>query len=164
MARPLRQIEHIEFDIDGLSAIVAWMARMTVAADGWINLVPKVAENQDRPTSLGFLTLVGGGSAGVTMCTWIPRNDNRRGPVPASIGITQVTGRHAVAQLVSHGVAIPEAWFVEQDHPRRGLVFRVGDDEPHEQVLEWSLRAVSALCDAPPARTWQADIYTPLTQ
>ncbi|MGA2530092.1 MAG: hypothetical protein ABSG36_13140 [Acidimicrobiales bacterium] len=163
MARTPRQIEHVEFTVDGVATIVQWMARLAAATDGWINLVPKVAENEDRPTSLGFLTLLGGGSAGVTMCTWIPRSYNRRGSVLASVGITQVTGRRAVAQLFSLGVPIPETWFVEQDHPRRGLVLRLPENEPHEGVLEWSLRAVSALCVPQPARTWRADIYLPIT-
>ena len=163
MARELRQIERVKFSIDELTQIVAGMERLTGAEDGWINLIPRITDNDERPTSLGFFRLLGGGDIGVTMCTWIPGSHNRRGLIRPSLGITHVTGHRVFAELHSLAVPIPETWLVEQDHPRRGLVLRVPSAEPHEQVLVWALRAVGALSTPRPIKGWRADIYLPAT-
>jgi len=161
VARKLRQIERVEFSVHELTQLVACMARLAGAGDGWINLIPRIADDDERPTTLGFLALFGGGGIGVTMCTWIPGSLDRRGRIQASLGITHLTGQRAAGRLGSLAVAIPETWLVEQDHPRRGLILRVPSDEPHEQVLVWALRAVGALSAPRPIRRWQADIYLP---
>ncbi len=153
----------MEFSADELTQIVACMARLAGAGDGWINLIPKITDDDERPTSLGFFTLFGGGGTGVTMCTWVPGSHDQRGRNQPSLGITHVTGHRVVAELQSLAVPIPETWLVEQDHPRRGLVLRVPSDEPHEQVLAWALRAVGALRTPRPIRGWRADIYLPAT-
>jgi len=161
MTRKLRQIERVEFSVDGLTQIVACMARLADAGDGWINLIPKIGDDYEGPTSLRFLTLVGAGASGVTMCTWIPASHDRHGRSQASLGITHVTGRRALPELHSPAAPIPERWLVEQDHPRRGLILRVPADEPHEQVLMWALRAVGTLSTPRDIRRWRADIYNP---
>ena len=159
--RKLREIERVAFTDDELTQIVACMARLGSAEDGWINLIPRINDEDDRPTSLGFFTLFSGGSTGATMCTWVPGSHNRRGLVQASLGITHVTGHRVFAELQSLAVAIPKTWIVDQDHPRRGLVLRLPSDEPNEQVLKWALRAVGALSTAGPIRRWRADVYLP---
>ena len=163
MARKLRQVEQEEFSVDNLAQIDAYMARLTRAEDGWINLVPKITDNDERPTSLGFFALFGGGAIGVTMCTWIPGKHSRRGFIKPSLGITHVTGHRVFAELHALAVPVPETWLVEQDHPRRGLVLRVPSDEPHEHVLVWALRAVDALSAPRAVRRWRADVYLPFT-
>ena len=164
MARERRQIEQLKFGVDDdLTPVVAYMVQLSGAGDGWINLMPRITEDDERPTSLGFLTLFGGGSIGITMCTWIPGSDGRRVRIEPSLGITQVTGRRAIFRLRSLGVPIPDAWRVEQDHPRRGLILRLPSDEAHDHVLVWALRAVSALSAPRLVRGWQADIYLSAT-
>ncbi len=161
MARKLRQIERLAFRADEPAQIIEYMKRLADAGDGWINLLPNVSSDDERPTSLGFLTLVGGGALGVTMCTWIPASHNDRRRTHSSLGIAHLTAHRAAAQLASSAVPIPATWFVEQDHRRRGLVMRVPSDEPHGQVLEWALRAADALSPPRPERTWRADVYLP---
>ncbi|MGO8725072.1 MAG: hypothetical protein ACLQRM_20430 [Acidimicrobiales bacterium] len=163
MTRKVRRIERMEFGIDEVTQVVAYMARLASAKDGWINLIPGITNDDEMTTSLGFLTLVGGGGIGFTMCTWVPGSLNRRGLVQPRLGITHVTRRRAVAELYSLGVPVPESWLVEQDHPRRGLVLRMPSEESHEHVLAWALRAVGALSTPSPARRWRADIYLPVT-
>lgn len=163
VARKLRQVEEVHFSADDPAQIVACMARLTAAEDGWINLIPKVDENDERPTSLRFLTLISGGAMGLTMCTWIPGGHNRRGPIGPSLGITHLTGHRVFGELRARAVAVPGSWFVEQDHPRRGLVLRVPADEPHEHVLAWAIKAVDALSDGRITTRWRADVYLPLT-
>lgn len=138
------------------------MARLTAAEDGWINLIPRPADSEEQPTSLGFFTLLGGGGSGVTMCTWIPETHDRRGPRLPSLGITHNAGRRAVPELGSLGVVLPATWLVEQDHPRRGLVVRLPAGEAEEQVLEWALLAVNALGSLRPISDWQAEVHLPV--
>ena len=151
----------MKFNVDELSLVVVRMERLAGAGEGWINLIPRIADYDERPTSLGFFTLLSGGGTGVTMCTWIPGCHDRRGTTWTSLGIAHVTGHRVFAELHSLAVPIPETWLVEQDHPRRGLVFRVPADEPHQDVLVWALRAVGALISSTPIREWRADIYLP---
>ena len=138
------------------------MNRLAGAEDGWINLVPRIADIDERPTSLRLFTLFSGNGTGVTMCTWVPGSHDRRGRTQPSLGITHVTGRRVVAELRALEVPVSETWIVEQDHPRRGLVLRVPLDEPNEAVLAWSMCAVAALASGP-IRRWQADIHLPAT-
>ncbi|MGO9965410.1 MAG: hypothetical protein ACLPUG_18560 [Acidimicrobiales bacterium] len=161
MARKLRDVERVEFTVDDLGQVVAHMARLASAEDGWINAIPKINDNDEKPTSLGFFTLFNGSGSGVTMCTWVPGSHSRRGLVRPNLGIAHGTGRRIFAELHSLAVPIPENWFVEQDHPRRGLVLRVPSDEAHAQVLMWALRAVIALKAPRPIREWRADVYLP---
>jgi hypothetical protein len=163
VAGTLRQIEQVEFRVDELTRIVASMGRLATAGDGWINLIPSLSDNDKRSTALGFFALFGGGGIGVTMATWIPGSHHPRGDIEPSLGISHVTGRRALGELQSRGVAVPESWRLEQDHPRRGLILRVPADEPHEQVLVWALGAVGVLSAPRPIEGWRADIYLPAT-
>lgn len=138
------------------------MARLSAAGDGWINLLPKIADDDDRPTALRFFTLFSGGGTGITMCSWIPGRDARGGRSESRVGITHVTGRRVKAELVELATPVPKDWFIEQDHPRRGLVLRVPDRAPLEEVLEWALRATQALSAPPAIQGWRADVYLPL--
>ncbi len=161
VSRKQRQIERVVFRVDELEKVVACMARLSSAEDGWINLIPRINNDDERPTSLRFFTLFSGGATGDTMCTWIPGSHNRRGVVQPSLGIAHVTGHRVFAGLHSLGVPIPPTWIVDQDHPRRGLVLRVPSDEPDEQVLTWALAAAGALIERP-MRGWRADVYLPV--
>ena len=162
MPRERRQIERVAFNGDELKEVVAYMARLGSAEDGWINLTPRTSDDDDRPTSLRFFTLLSGGSTGDTMCTWIPGSHNRRGLVQPTLGIAHITGHRVFAELPLLDVPIPQTWIVEQDHPRRGLILRLPFDESSEQVLIWALRAAGALL-ALPIRRWRADVYLPVT-
>lgn len=155
-----RQVERVRFGTGDLSRVVAAMEHLAAAGDGWINLIPGLDENEEKSTSLGFFALFGGGSIGVTMCTWIPA---KRSGKAVSLGITHVTFRRVVARLQSLGVPVPQGWLVEQDHPRRGLVLAVPAGEADEAVLGWALQAVGALTAPRPILGWQADVYLPLT-
>jgi hypothetical protein len=140
------------------------MTELAVAGDGWINLVPRMSEDDDeKPTSLGFLTLFGGGGSGLTMCTWIPAAKDHAPQPRSSLGIAHVTGHRAVTELAERSTAVPATWVVEQDHPFRGLVVRIPVAEPNEAVVTWALRAVGALGTPRPIRGWRADVYLPLT-
>ncbi|MGA8296374.1 MAG: hypothetical protein WB770_04970 [Acidimicrobiales bacterium] len=136
------------------------MAQLSRAGDGWINLIPHTNE-EEKPTSLGFLTLFGGGSTGVAMCTWVPAVLEPSGRNRVRLGISHVSGLRAVSQLRSLGTPVPENWAVEQDHPLRGLVLQLPSEEANERVLEWALGAARALNSISSALEWRAEIYFP---
>jgi len=154
----------VTFSPTELTEIVRAMAQLDQAGDGWINLIPTIARDDERSTSLSFYTLLSGGGSKITMGTWTPPSSDRSKHPEPRLGITHLTGRRAVAELQALSVPVPGGWFVEQDHRRRGIVMRVPPGEPHEQVLAWALRAVRAL--SPPSQAfvgWRADIYLPIS-
>ena len=160
-----REVRKVAFGADDLSGVVAQMALLTEVGDGWINLVPRISGADDeRPTSLRFWTLLGGGGMGLTMGTWVPRGRGQPGRDRPSLGITHVTGRRVASELAARSVPVPMAWLLEQDHPRRGLVVSPPADEPHQLVLEWAIRALSALSERGVIRGWRADVYSPIAK
>ncbi len=138
------------------------MEQLTDRGDGWINVLPSVADDDETSTTIGFFTMLSGGGSGLVMCSWIPARAERRPRAPAALGIAHLVGRRVVGELVEKGRGVPAGWFVEQDHPRRGLVVRVPPDEPHRAVLGWAVGAVAALSSADAALRWRADVYLPL--
>ena len=160
MTPKMRHVERVEFSATAPTQIVVYMAQLAEAGDGWINLIPKLSDD-DEPTTLGFFTLFGGGSTGVTMCTWIPDHHDRRARGHMSLGITHTLGQRAKGRLQSRATPIPATWRIEQDHAKRGLVFQVPLDEPNEQVLAWALRAVGSLTPADQIEKWRAEVYFP---
>ncbi len=158
MAKTARIIKRVEFDAEEPAEIVGYMNLIADARDGWINLIAELGDDE-RSTTLGFMALFGGGSTGVTMCTWKPERAEESGRREVSLGISHETGRRFSALLPP--VAIPENWGIKQDHPQRGLVLSVPDSEPHERVLDWALHALRALSLPARIEKWRADVYLP---
>ena len=157
-----RRVERFEFKPDDPAMVVACMTQLAGARDGWINLLPAVVDDEDAPKApTGFSRLFGGGNPGITMGTWVPAGEDRRGRDPTRLGIVHACGRFATARLRSQDLAVPPGWFVEQDHPERGLVLRVPSDTPHAEVLDWALRAGRALCTVRLTGKWQAEVHFP---
>jgi hypothetical protein len=158
VARTVRASKRVEFNVEEPAELVGYMSLIADARDGWINLIPEVGD-EERSTTLGFMALFGGGSTGVTMCTWKPERADQSGRRQVSLGISHATGRRFSVLLPP--LAIPRNWVVKQDHPQRGLVLFVPDSEPHERVLDWALHALRVL--SPPAgiEKWRAEIYLP---
>ncbi len=158
MARTVRIVKRVEFDVEDPDEIVGYMRLLADARDGWINLIPADA-NEEKSVSLGFMSLFGGGGSGTTMCTWIPEREDQHGERHVSLGITHTTGRRVSAQVTA--LDIPDRWRIKQDHAQRGLVLSVPDEEPHDRVLAWAFRAIRALSPASRVGAWRAEIYLP---
>jgi len=158
-------MEQIEFDSGTQGRVVASMEKLARAGDGWINLLPGVEEEdvgEPRQVSV-FSALFGTAQAPVTMTTWMPPRGGRGGSTEVNLGIMHPKGRHAVEQLRSEGVEVPAGWRVRQDHPRRGLIVLVPVSAPHKMVLDWALRAGSALTAVELTGSWQARVYLPMS-
>jgi len=159
-----RDVVQIEFLPGDTHLVVAQMARLAHAEDGWINLLPGVDDEEvaepGRPSALP--ALFGSAQSPVTMGTWIPARSARRG-AEVTVGIVHPRGRHAVAQLSSMDIPLPDGWQVRQDHARRGLIVLAPAAAPHAEVLDWMLRAGAALCATPLTGSWQARVFQPQT-
>jgi hypothetical protein len=155
VTRVVRLMKQVEFTSEDQDEILGYMNELSHARDGWINVLPEKDAAESTGT-LGFLTLFGGGNSGITMFTWKPEPEDPQAVRRDSLGITHATGRRVAASLT-----IPENWRVQQDHPQRGLVLSIPDEEPHTQVLDWALRTLAALSPFARAGSWRADIYLP---
>lgn len=115
-------------------------------ARGWVNLQPEVAdiEEADRPSTFGIF-----GSRGpvVPFATW------HAGERSAGI-------QHGTGPKVARRLDIPPGWRVVQDHPKRGLVVRVPEGVPQEEVLRWLLATGEALCPVPLLGRWVAEVHS----
>ncbi|MGH9086730.1 MAG: hypothetical protein ACRDYZ_01225 [Acidimicrobiales bacterium] len=139
--------------------VLASMATLAAAADGWVNLLPGVPEEEveEAPRSV-FTALFGPPQPPATMGTWVPK---RRGHGP-TVGISHPRGRHAVRQLAELGVPVPGGWRVRQDHGRRGLVVEPLPGATDAEVLDWMLQAGRALAVMPLTGRWLAQVHLPL--
>ncbi len=66
-----------------------------------------------------------------------------------------------MARLAEAGVRVPEGWLVRQDHARRGLLLQTPVTVTETEVIDWSVRAGTALCRAEMTGRWRAVVYLP---
>ena len=78
-----------------------------------------------------------------------------------TVGLMHPTGGKAVARLAEAGVTLPDGWVVRQDHARRGLLVRTPVAATEPDIIEWSVRAGTALCRAEMTGRWRAVVYLP---
>ena len=145
--------EQIDFAFDDRAAVLAHMARLGQSRKGWINLSPALDEDEEPPPRSSNFGLFSGRGPDVPLCTWVP------GP-PVQVGIQHGAGAKATEVLRSLGEPVPDGWRVTQDHSRRGVVAVVPDATADERVLDWLLRAGTALAShLKLAGWWRAAIY-----
>ena len=145
--------EQIDFALDNRSTVLARMERLRETKKGWINISPAIDEDQELPEQSSNFGLFSGRGPDVPLCTWVP------GP-PVQVGIQHGAGAKATEVLRSLGEPVPDGWRVTQDHSRRGVVAVVPDATADERVLDWLLRAGTALAShLKLAGWWRAAIY-----
>jgi hypothetical protein len=146
--------EQIDFLVDDRATVLARMEQLSERKKGWINLSPALDEDEDPPPRSSTFGLFSGRGPDVPLCTWVP------GP-PVEVGIQHGAGAKAVAVLRDLGRPVPDPWRVTQDHSRRGLVVLIPDGTPDDQVLDWLLKAGTALAShLKLAGWWRAAIYS----
>ena len=160
--------ETLEFLRSGPDAVVERMVSMAAAHRGWINLRPRVHDEEGSNVDAldatpvqpaGLFSVFGGGGPPVPLCTWAPGEVRRRGAEPASVGIQHAVGPKAAQWLAEFGTPVPDGWAVTQDHARRGLVVRPSREASPAEVLEWLLLAGDALCRLPLTGWWRAAVF-----
>jgi hypothetical protein len=157
-----RQKKTIEFTPPDVDGVADQLVSLRDAGDGWINLLPGIVEGAvevDPPT--GLFAFFGTRQAPVTMATVMPARVEQRHIEGMSVGLMHPTGGRAIARLADAGVTVPNGWVVRQDHTRRGLVLRTSPDAAPADIVDWCVRAGTALCRAEMTGQWQAVVYLP---
>jgi hypothetical protein len=145
-----------------MAGVAAALANLRAAGSGWLNLMPGIDEEVvDVEPPTGLFAFFGNRTPPVTMATVMPAKRDRRQTEGMTVGLMHPTGTKAVARLAEVGVAIPEGWVVRQDHVRRGLVVRTPVQAREADVVDWCVRAGTALCRAEMTGRWRAVVYLP---
>jgi hypothetical protein len=164
MTKTRRQTETFEFSPSEVSRVVAFLETLSDAGDGWINLLPGIEERDEDnlKTSQGAFSLIFGGKPPpVTMGTLMPPKPARAPFEGVTIGLLHPVGAKAVRQLAELGVTVPAGWVVRQDHTRRGILIRSSVGAPAGEIVNWTIRAGTALCREEMTGQWQAVVYLP---
>lgn len=141
--------------------VLARMADLTGARRGWVNIQPALHEDdtvEAPPRPPGWLA---SRAPAVPLATWTAPSANRKGPVPAQVGIQHGAGMRALPWLREQGVPRPEGWRTVSDSPMRGVVLELPDGVAPVEILDWIVGAASRLCPAEPAGRWQATVFDP---
>ena len=146
--------EQIDFTTDDRVTVLARMDQLAESGKGWINLSPALDEDEEPPPPRSStFGLFSGRGPDVPLCTWVPGT-------PTQVGVQHGAGTKAVDVLRNLGEPVPDGWRITQDHSRRGLVVLIPDGTSNEQVLDWLLRAGTALAaHLKLAGWWRAAIY-----
>jgi hypothetical protein len=157
-----RETDKFEFSPSADERVTNYLRHLNEAGDGWINLMPGVHVDEDRTPSIpGPFALFTGRQPPVTMCTLVPPKPTKKGLEGVTIGLLHPTGNKAVARLAEAGVEMPDGWVVKQDHNRRGLLLSTPPGAPEYLIVEWAIRAGTALCREEMTGEWQAVVYLP---
>jgi hypothetical protein len=157
-----REKKTIEFTPPDVAAVAHELGALRAAGAGWVNLMPGIDEDaSDVHPRAGLFAFFGNNAAPVTMTTVMPPKKDRSDTEGLTVGIMHPTGGHAVERLAEAGVLVPEGWLVRQDHARRGLLLRTPVDVTDTEVMDWSVRAGTALCRAEMTGRWRAVVYLP---
>lgn len=154
-----RRIDTVAFRVDDTDAVVRAMDDLGAAHRGWINLLPQVPADEEPPPPSPLTSVFSSDIYVVPVCTWVVGKQGRHGVRPDAVGIQHATGPRAIRRLASVGVPLPEGWRWTQDHPRRGIVVHPSALATHTEVLDWVMRAASALCPIRLTGDWTARVH-----
>jgi hypothetical protein len=142
--------------------LLAQMAMVQAGGTGWINIEP-VIDEEYQPAEPGPFAFLGGSTHHVPVVTWMPgRTEAGRSVKPTTVGLQHASGPRVAWRLRDLGLALPEGWRVTQDHPRRGLVAEVPADADNRAVIDWLLRAATAVCQVEMTGRWRAAVHAGL--
>jgi hypothetical protein len=157
-----RETMTIEFTPPDVAGVADALAKLRHAGGGWINLLPGIDEDTvDMEAPSGLFAFFGNRAPPVSMATVMPAKPEHRGREGMTVGLMHPTGAKAVARLAEVGVSLPDGWVLRQDHVRRGLVARTPAEADEAEVVEWCVRAGTALCRAEMTGRWRAVVYLP---
>jgi hypothetical protein len=152
--------ELIEFTVDDRRSVLTVMRRQLRERDGWINLQPAIERDETGdPGASGLLRVFSASGPRVPLGSWVPPPRRRNGTSePVSLGLQHAGGPKAVLGLRDRGHPPIEGWRVLADHPRRGFVLAVPDDEDPDVALVWLLRAAAMLAPMELPAAWHAGV------
>jgi hypothetical protein len=152
--------ELIEFTVQDRRSVLTVMRRQLQGRDGWVNLQPAVDPDDVPPRDSSNLTkLFSAIGPTVPLGSWVPGPRRRNGTgEPVSVGLQHAGGPKAILRLRERGHPPVAGWRVLADHPRRGFVLAVPDDEDPDTALVWLLRAAELLAPMPLPAVWHAGV------
>lgn len=151
--------DYLEFTLADLGDVLPRMAGMAERHEGWVNFEPAVRMEDAPPPRSGLFSLFSARGPDVPLATWTPGEARKGRPEPPTVGILHGAGPGAKGKLAARGFPVPEGWVVLQDYGKKGLVVAVPPAVGHAQVVDWLLRAATALSDIPLTGTWRAAFY-----
>jgi hypothetical protein len=124
-----------------------------------VNLQPAV-DPDDVPDPGGALARAfSAAGPTVPLGTWVPGARRRNGTSePVSLGLQHAAGQKALARLRDAGLPPVEGWRPLSDHPKRGMVIAVPDDEDPDVALRWLIRATELLAPMELPAAWHAGV------
>jgi hypothetical protein len=136
------------------------MRRQLRDRDGWINLQPDVEPDEIPEPGPAITRVFSPRGPAVPLASWVPGARRRNGTVePLSVGLQHGGGTHALARLADGGLPLPEGWRRLSDHPRRGFVLTVPDDQDPDVALAWVIDAAIRLTTFPLPDRWHAGVF-----
>tara|TARA_B100000686_G_C16193368_1_gene666953 strand:- start:145 stop:624 length:480 start_codon:yes stop_codon:yes gene_type:complete len=110
----------------------------------WVNIEPDV-DKRDIHTGSIFWKAFSSRGPVIPRFTWVSATTSRGSFVPAQIGLTHPTGNVALERLKNFDALIPKEWGLQQDHPKRGLVFQLPKKYDVDEVIGFALRSIPIL-------------------
>ena len=142
----IEPVRRIPFERSDLSVVVAAMADIAAAADGWVNIGPALSNEQAAqiPTRSGLGAWFSSRGPTVAMGTWMPAPATGRAQA-AQVGVEHGQGPDALKRLEQAGLVLPAGWLKRQDHAKHGVVVENDAEADLSLVVDWMVRAVTIL-------------------
>jgi hypothetical protein len=154
-----RPPELIEFTADDRRSVLTVMRRQLQDRDGWVNLQPAVESDDSPDPGSGLLRVLSARGPTVPLGSWVPGLRRRNGTTePVSLGLQHAGGPRALRRLRDEGHPPVESWRILSDHPRRGFVLTVPDDQDPDIALSWLIRAANLLAPMRLPDAWHAGV------
>ncbi len=146
----------LPFDRRHPEKVIEHMVDLASRGDGrgWLSLQPRV--DDDAEVADGAFALFSARGPVLPNATWVPAHRRRRKTVPTTVGLEHPAGKDAVGQLKAAGIAVPDGWTLQQDHPRRGLTFLVPDGDPERVAVDFLTTAGAWLTPLDVGNDWYA--------
>jgi hypothetical protein len=155
-----RPPELFEFDPAAPAGVLGCIRELQESRAGWINMQPRVDEEDVPSTSTGLLGWISAKGPTVPEATWVPGERKRHGATAAdSIGLRHGGGPRARVALAEAGCPVPARWRILSDHSKRGLVIELPDGADPRQVLDWLISAARVLSPIDLPQRWIAEVH-----
>jgi len=136
-------------DLDAATRVIeSVLGHVGGSEERWCNLSLEVeAEHAPPPDSVLFALFSARGPWSPFVTLMSSRLGKR--PRPAQLGIQHRTGTRCAQRLEEAGLAVPEAWLILSDHPKRGLLLGLPDAAQADSVAAWLLPVMESLNRTP---------------
>ena len=132
--------------------------KISELGDGWINVEPLVAED-DQNEVPGFFAWFSARGPKVPVGTFVPGNNQSS----TSVGVAHGSGRGASDQLKELGITSPEGWVSRQDHAKHGLVWEINPSQVvASEVVSLLLQSTVGLSTVPTTGGWAVTVHLPI--